>query len=157
MADRNRGLTWPLIAERHGVTERQRRNVFAQWRAVEKESLFDGDAVDWLTETLARLDSMVATLAAIAEEAPNDSARVGALRVQLDVMRQQAALMVASGLLPQNLRADRDYDAIMAVIDAMLDVVERHDVGVPVLEDLLRVIDSAQGAAAPVVATLAKA
>ena len=123
---------------------------------MEKESLFDRNAVDWLTETLARLDSMFATLAAIAEEAPNDSARVGALRVQLDVMRQQAALMVASGLLPQNLRADRDYDAIVAVIDAMLAVVERHDVGVPVLEDLLRVIEDTQ-AAAPAVAAVTTA
>jgi type II secretory pathway predicted ATPase ExeA len=39
--------------------------------------------------------------------------------------------------------------AIVAVIDAMLAVVERHDLGVPVLEDLRRVIEDTQAAAAP--------
>ena len=146
--DRNKGFSWPVIAGRYSISERQCRTVYGEWRDTEKESRLSGDPLEWLVETLTRYDSIISSLALIADEAANEAARVGALRSQMVAMGQQAALMVASGLLPSNLRTARDYETLVAVIDGMVAVVERHDLDTPVLDDLLRVVEHGRADAA---------
>jgi hypothetical protein len=147
--DRNKGLPWPLIAQRHGLSERQCRNIYADWREGEKAMLLSRDPMEWLVETLARMDSIIAFLAEIAEEADNDAARVGALRSQMVAIERQTALLVASGLLPRNLRASREYEDVVAMVNSMIAVAERHDVGPHVIDDFLAVIDGAGGDVSP--------
>lgn len=141
MIDRNRGLPWPVIAERHGLSERQCRNVYADWRDSEKEELLTRDPTEWLFETLARIDSIIGSLGLIAEQADNDAARVGALRSQMVAIQQQASLLVASGLLPRDLRSFLDQHAVERTLHAVIEVVERENVGQGVLEGLLSVLD----------------
>ncbi len=52
--DRNRGLSWPVIAQRHGLQERQCRAIYAQWRDSEKDPIRGIDPVEWLRETEGR-------------------------------------------------------------------------------------------------------
>jgi hypothetical protein len=144
--DRNKGLAWPVIAQRHGLSERQCRNVYGQWREVESERVFTRDQVEWVVERLAMFDSIIGSLAVIAEQADNSSARVGALRTQMAAMHEQALLLAATGLLPRDLRAFIDYEKVEAMIGRMAQVVERHDFSVEVIDDLLAVVEEQRNA-----------
>src|SRR4051794_7677827 len=54
--DRARGLPWPTTADRHDLTERQCRNVWAQ-RSTAGQELGERDAVEELRDLLDELDA----------------------------------------------------------------------------------------------------
>lgn len=145
--DRNRGLSWTRVAQRNHLSERQSRNVYKQWRDAEKETILDFDPMEWLLDTLHRHESIISDLGLIAEEADNDAARVGALRTQLAAIQQQASLLVASGLLPRDLRSYRNAEEADRLIAAAAGVLDRRNVGVDVVNEILELIRIPNGGA----------
>jgi hypothetical protein len=142
VADRNRGLTWSAIALRHGLQERQARQIYAEWRDSEEPTLVQRDPVQWLEETLDRYESIIGELASTAESADNTAARVGALKAQMDAMGRQTELLVASGLLPRNLGVVRYEIDMRKAAQTILRVLEEHGVGSDVLRDIREALRS---------------
>jgi hypothetical protein len=142
VADRNRGLTWSVVALRHGLQERQARQIYAEWRDSEEPALVQRDPVQWLEETLNRYDSIIGELASTAESADNTAARVGALKAQMDAMSRQTELLVASGLLPRNLGVVRYETDMRRAAQAILTVLHEHGVGPDALRDIQQALRS---------------
>jgi hypothetical protein len=142
VADRNRGLTWSAIALRHGLQERQARQIYAEWRDSEEPTLVQRDPVQWLEETLDRYDSIIGELASTAENADNTAARVGALKAQMDAMSRQTELLVASGLLPRNLGVIRYETDMREAARTILAVLRAHGVGEDALRDIQQALRS---------------
>jgi hypothetical protein len=136
VADRNRGLTWSVVARRHGLQERQARQIYAEWRDSEEPALVQRDPVEWLEETLDRYDSIIGELASTAECADNTAARVGALKAQMDAMSRQTELLVASGLLPRNLGVVRYETDMRQAARTIVAVLRQHGVRPDVLRDI---------------------
>jgi hypothetical protein len=136
IADRNRGLTWSVVALRHGLQERQARQIYAEWRDSEEPALVQRDPVQWLEETLNRYDSIIGELASTAESADNTAARVGALKAQMDAMSRQTELLVASGLLPRNLSVVRYETDMRQAARTIVAVLKERGVGPKVLRDI---------------------
>jgi hypothetical protein len=136
VADRNRGLTWAVVARRHGLQERQARQIYAEWRDSEEPALVQRDPVQWLEETLHRYDSIIGELASTAESADNTAARVGALKAQMDAMSRQTELLVASGLLPRNLSVIRHETDMRQAARTIVAVLKERGVGLDVLRDI---------------------
>jgi len=130
-----------MIAERHGLSERQCRAVYTGWCKGETARLWAVDPGDWVVETIARHESLIGTLAEIVENADNDAARVGARRTQSGLLIQLASLLVAAGVLPRNLTTARDRDDLVAAVERIMKVIERHNLGSEILQELAAVLD----------------
>jgi hypothetical protein len=126
--DRLNGLSWPIVAQRNGLRERQCRAIFTEWRSQEKSTLDERDPVEWLEEALDRYEAIISRLALTAEVADNDAARVGALRAQMDAMSRQTELLVASGLLPRNLGVVKYQTDVRRAGKVIHDVLVAHGV-----------------------------
>jgi hypothetical protein len=140
VADRNRGLTWPQVASRHGVSETQARNIHRAWRDGNQRVLASQEPMEWLWRTLERYESIQAQLAVIAASADNSAAQVGALRAQMDAIAAQTQLLVASGLLPRNLRAFREAGDMSRLIVRFVEILERHEVEPELVGELLELV-----------------
>jgi hypothetical protein len=89
VADRARGLTWPTIARRHDLTERQARTVWSEWQAAEP-GLGDIDPVAALAEALAQIESVAGDCALLLETTKNDAVRVAAIKARLAAISQRS-------------------------------------------------------------------
>lgn len=126
VADRARGLTWPTIGARHGLSERQCRTIWTE--SLSRHDLPDADPFEVVGEVLAQWDSLIERLALLAEEADQDSVRVAALRAQADALRTRLILCQAVGLLPRDLGLFRHEADVRAVARAILSVFDEHHV-----------------------------
>ncbi len=142
VVDRHKGLSWPIIAQRHGLQERQCRAIYAQWRDSDKDPIRGLDPTEWLRETLCRYESLIGSLALIGESGDNDAARVGALRAQMQAMLHQSQLLIASGLMPRDLafHVHDERGQVIEMVNRMVAVLERHDLNPSVLDDLEQAI-----------------
>lgn len=67
VADRAAGLTWPTIARRHDLSERQCQEILRAHRAARPR--FEArDPVDAVTEVVEQLDSVIEKFALVAEQ-----------------------------------------------------------------------------------------
>jgi hypothetical protein len=124
---RARGLTWPTIAVRFNLSERQCRRVCAEHRA-ESGSLGDIDAADVIRETLDGYDAAIEDLALLAESSTHDGTRLGPIRARLDAVRSRWELLHAVGVLPANLgQLWPEFDAAR-VARQIVDVLDNHQV-----------------------------
>jgi hypothetical protein len=144
IADRIRGLSWPVIALRHGLQERQCREIYRQWRDSEKTTLVERDPVEWLAETLDGYESIINNLASTAESADNTAARVGALKAQMDAMSRQTELLMASGLLPRNLGVIRYETDMRRAARTIVALLKQHGVGPDVLRDIQQALRTSE-------------
>jgi hypothetical protein len=79
VADRARGFRWATIAERHRISERHARAVWAATRA-SGPALGEADPVEILHEALLQLEALIEELALLAETADHDAVRLGCLK-----------------------------------------------------------------------------
>jgi hypothetical protein len=79
VADRLRGLTWPTIAQRHGLSERHCREILEQWR-LSQPALDELDPLELVQEALEQRAMLVEELALLVEKSKHDAVRLGALR-----------------------------------------------------------------------------
>jgi hypothetical protein len=138
-ADRAAGLTWPTVARRHDLSERQCQEIVKAHRAA-RPPFESRDPVEAVTELVEQLDSLVERFALVAEETKHDAVRVGALRSQLSAMEQRFTIMQTLGLLPPLDLVRLDVD-MRRVMDTAVNVLKRHEVGGEVFDDLLVALD----------------
>jgi hypothetical protein len=85
VADRAAGLTWPTIARRHDISERQgRRAARSHWEGA--SGLAEHDPVEAVLEALEQVDVIVERFARLAAEATHDAVVVGASQLWDRVM-----------------------------------------------------------------------
>ena len=124
--DRARGLTWETIALRYGLSTRQCRAVFSEW-AREQPSPFKANRLDLLHETLASYDLAVEEFALLADDATQETVRLGALRTKLAAMDARLQLMISLAMLPIDPRKvleEADYRAqVIAIAEILNDPV----------------------------------
>jgi len=137
VSDRNRGLTWALVAERHGVSQTQARNIYKAWRQHRTLPAPGRDPVEWLWDTLDRYDSIQSQLAVIAETGDNSAARVGALNAQMNAMLRQTQLMVVAGLLPRDLGASFASVEVHQLMARFIEILERREADPDLVRELL--------------------
>jgi hypothetical protein len=99
---RARGLSWPTVAARYGLSERQCRRIVAECRAA-SGSLEDLDANEIVRDTLESYDARIEDLALLAEETEHAGAKLGAVKARLHAIRSKWELMRAIGVLPADL------------------------------------------------------
>jgi hypothetical protein len=127
VADRASGLTWPTIARRHDLSERQCQEIVRARRA--ERPLFESrDPVEAVTDLVEQLDSVIEKFALVAEQTGHDAVRVGALRSQLAAMEQRFVVMRTLGLTPSLDLVRQDVD-LRRVAEVAVSVLRRH--GVP--------------------------
>jgi hypothetical protein len=136
---RARGLSWPRIAQLHGVSERQARRIVADFRA-SRPSLHEHDPVEVVEETLAAYESAIQELAILAEETNHDSTKLGAIKARLDVYEARNHLLRSIGVLPDlgSLRVAIDLSQIAG---RLVDLFERAQISDPVKAEILEAID----------------
>ena len=122
--DRARGLTWAKIAERHGISERQAREIV---RGHRQGVLAEGvDPVAECADVLAQIDQIIEELALVAVEAAQDSVRLGAVNGRLKAIQARAGIAQAVGLLPLDLGLVRVEFENQQLIADMLDLFGRY-------------------------------
>lgn len=135
VAMRARGAQWADIAAQFDVSERQAKRVFASWRDDEQSSEYL-DPAEAIRSTLELLRQGIADMAELEVSADNDSARIGATRLKVEIAERLLELLSAVGVLPRNLRALRLEDEMQQVLRSFMEVLRRHDVGDEVLQEL---------------------
>jgi hypothetical protein len=135
VADRARGLTWPTIAARHHLSERQCRSVYADFRR--RAGNEPEDPEDEARDAVRLLEAAIEELALLAETTNNDAVRLGAIRTKLDAICRRIELMQALGLLPRDLGLFEDRRDGRLMASALLGVLERHDIAPEVEDEML--------------------
>jgi hypothetical protein len=143
---RARGQRWSTIATAFGVSERQARRVVSEHRASQPR-LHQRDPLEIFEELYERYEAVLEQLAEVADEASNDSARVGALRARIEVMRDQGQLLRTVGILPLDalgLQID-----LQSVADRFVGVFQRFDIQAGARDALLEAIEPRSREAEP--------
>jgi hypothetical protein len=139
VADRARGFRWAAIARRHGLSERQCRQVWREHRATEPP-LAELDPLEILAEAVEQHDALVSDLAELAERANQPAVTLGVLKLKLRSIDQRLLLLQGVGLLPQNLGAFRAEIDVRRVAAALIDAFERHQIPEAVENDVLDIL-----------------
>jgi hypothetical protein len=138
VADRARGLTWPTIAARHDLSERQCRSVYSEFRGrADREA---EDPEDEARDAVRLLEAVVEELALLSETTNNDAVQLGAIRTKLDAMCRRIELMQALGLLPRDLGLFEDRRDGRLMASALLSVLERHHVSPEAEDEMLEAL-----------------
>ena len=125
VADRARGLGWALVADRHGLTERQCQNIWAHFLNSQPEP-GEADPLTAVYETIASCDAIIEELALVAESATHDAVRLGAIKARQYAIEQRFRLKQAMGLIPRDLGLfvyEFDADRLAQTLE---DVCEKH-------------------------------
>lgn len=126
VADRARGLTWPTIAERHGLSERRCRTIW-KTRVSGLDDLGERDLVATLRDAIANLDAVIEDCALLAERTANDSVRLGAIKARMAAMSEKLGLLQRCGLLPDFGLWRYEID-VRLVSRTILDVFDEHGI-----------------------------
>jgi hypothetical protein len=134
-AARARGLGWARIAAQHGVSERQAQRIYAEHRC-HRPSPIALDPVAVVEEALDGLAAAVEELAELSDSTSHDGVRLGAIRARVDVLTTRMNLLMAVGVLPQDLgRLGRERE-VQEVIQTITRVFADHGVP-PEVQDAL--------------------
>lgn len=145
---RARGLTWPTIASRFGLSERQCRRIFAEHREA-IGSLEDLDPTEIVRDTLDAYDAAIEELALLAEGSSHDGARLGAVRGRLDAIRSKWELMQAIGVFPSDLgQLWPEFDAAQ-VARRIVDVLDNHRISPEVQQEIAQAVEERHAHALP--------
>lgn len=140
VTDRSMGMTFPLVAAKHGLKERQAKDIYYAWRDSTIEDQLDEDAVALAFDYKTRYEAVESRLAEVAMSADNDSARVGALRALIVTTNQRLALDQALGKLPRNLGALRIELDVRHVSAVLVKILERYEIPEEGLREIARAL-----------------
>ena len=149
--DRARGMSWPSIAAKYELTERQCRRIVSEFRESEP-SLCETDPVEAVEDMLHAYDAAISELVELADRTRNDSVALGAIRERLRAVESKFTLMRAVGVLPHDLHGLPVQLEALEVGRLIVDVLDRNDVAEPVMDEILAVVEggSPTGRDAPV-------
>jgi hypothetical protein len=126
---RAQGFTWDSIGEEVGLSARQCRVVWAQWRDQEKLEIQQLDPLDIVFDMLARLDAQIEQLGHLGLEARatrNYNAAVGAVRAQGAAQEQMMNLMLETGVMPRHLGKIQVELEIRYVVTKILSIFDEY-------------------------------
>jgi hypothetical protein len=135
---RSKPVPWETLAEQEDLSERQCRRVHEDYV---KQGLRLGDPMNLVGQTLSLLDRSVTLLGDIAEGGAHDSIRIGAMRLLTETLGARISLMIAAGLMPRRLTAQRDHDDAITLIRKMAQVIERHDLPEVIVDELIAAVE----------------
>jgi hypothetical protein len=97
-----RGLSWSMIAESYGLSERQCQAILSDYRASHPR-LRERDPIEIVDEMLDRYEATQEELALVSATTKHDATRVGAIRTRLHALDAQTNLLMLVGVLPRDL------------------------------------------------------
>lgn len=101
--DRLRGQSWPHLAAKYGIRERQCKDIYGTWRE-QNQSIYQGrDPIAIVHSMLDRLESWVEQLAEVADTTTTEATEIAAINAQMTALTRTAELMQATGILPHDL------------------------------------------------------
>src|SRR5688572_27206 len=142
VADRARGLTWPQLADRHGVSERTARRAVEVWYR-RQPAMLDVDPDQVVRETLASLEQSIGDYALLSMTAKGEAIRLGAMKARDDALGHRILLLRSIGRLPKDWQAWSSHRDTVELLERFHDVLRRHGVDDAVLEEFRRVINDA--------------
>ena len=102
--DRARGRSWASLARRHGLSDRHCRRIVAE-HAHGHPQLEGLDPLDVVTGIYGRYEPAIDELVDLSDQARNESARVGAIKARIEIIKAETDLLQAIGVLPREYRA----------------------------------------------------
>ncbi|MEJ7787879.1 MAG: hypothetical protein WKF96_24015 [Solirubrobacteraceae bacterium] len=139
VADRARGLRWATIAERHGVSERQCRTVWAEHRD-QRLTGHDADPESVVHHALESFEAAIEDFALLAESASHDAVKLGAIKARLAATTERLEFMKMVGLLGSFRTLEFELDA-RRTVEEIIKVLERHNVGEDVFDEIKFALD----------------
>lgn len=100
-----------------------------------------GDPLGIVRETLELYSEAMLDLSDAAEKADGTNGKIGSIRLLLEVAKARLELLIAAGLMPRELYKYADQQDALELIRRMAGVLESHDLGDEIIEQLLAVID----------------
>lgn len=143
VADRARGMTWPELAARYELSERQAQRVVERWWSRQGEDV-DVSSDDVVRETLAAFAQDLNDLAVRAVETQNDAVKLGAIKARGDVFRGRIEVLRSIGRLPRDWTGWLGALETRALLHRFVAVLERRGVDDATLDELRAVIDEAE-------------
>jgi hypothetical protein len=132
-------VSWNVLAEREQLSVSQCHRILADYQA---EDLRLGDPLGLVRETLGIFNRAIEQLGEIAEaDNSHSTVKVGALRLLLEALGGRISLLVAAGLMPKRLSAQRDHEDAVVLVRRLAQVIERHDLGDEIVGELIAVVE----------------
>jgi hypothetical protein len=111
-------------------------------RHLDQQACYD-DPLGLIAEALSLYDQMMLSLGEEIAYADHSSAHVGALRTLMDLVGRRLNLLIEVGVMPRNLGDYADFPSLREMIVQMAEVIEKHDLPVEVVNDMLAVVEQA--------------
>lgn len=159
------GASHAQIAQEFGVNDRTVQRVWAEWRDREKQALLDEDPMEVVLEHLIGFRDLRLKAAEVFHEAAgstvptydnegnqtgavqlgaNSNARVGALRLMMDLRAREIDLRQGTNLLPKNLGKLQIELDVRHVVDQMVSLFMKYDLPPQLQDEMLRVLSREQ-------------
>jgi hypothetical protein len=140
-----RGLGERHVAEMYEVSERHVRRVLQEYRKSHRP-LHKLDPSKVLRDTLDAYQALIEEAVALADEAEQESTRLGALKLRLALLDARLRMFPGIGLVPSEVeRARLEADATR-IARGMLIILDRHGVPEHVQQEI---VDMAEGRLPP--------
>lgn len=136
IVDKATAMTWPMVAAKYGMSERQAQNIYYAWRDEAMDASSD-DAIGLAFDYNLRYEAIEQVLASILLDAKENAAvRVGAARTLLAATNERRGLDQALGKLPRNMGALRVELDMRHTSQVIVEVLRRYDVPNELMADL---------------------
>ena len=142
---RLRGLSERHVAEMSGVSERHVRRVLREYRE-SRPHLHELDPVEALRETLDAYEGLIDEAVALADQAQQESTRLGALKLRLALLNARIQLVPGLGMVPTELERARMMEDFQRAARQMVLVLDRHGVPEHVQQEI---VDRVEGRLPP--------
>lgn len=134
-------LTWVDLGVVFGVTERQARNVWTDWRDRDRTMLTGEDPVDVIHEHIVGFRDLRAQAAVLAERTERDDVVLGALKLVAALRAKDIELRQQTGLLPHDLgRIEVDLD-MRFIVERVVELLRKFKVPKADIAELIAVLD----------------
>lgn len=145
IADRHRGQSWRAISESHGITERQCRTVWKEYRDVERVQVEGVDPLDIVFDRIKQYEAVVDELVEVADKAKdknNLSVWLGAIKARQDALVRLDELLQAVDLLPKNLGKLRVEIDVRYLAKRVVEVFDRYKLPAEAEEELRQALSA---------------
>ena len=136
---RMRGMTWPTIANRFGLTERRCQQVMAEFRESHPTAR-SRSPLELLDEVLEGYEAAREDFAEIAATTTHDATRLGAIRSSVAVLEEQVNLLINLGIVPTLLELRQEVNA-REVARKMMVVLDEFDASEEMLAAMIDALD----------------
>lgn len=155
---RLRGLTWAQIVEKTGLGDSAARAAWYAWTADEKVALVSEDPLDVVMEQIAGFRELRSMAANVYEESEgvlveeskggklvmigkSPTARIGALRLMMDLRAREIDLRQETGLLPRNLGKFQVEIDVRYVVDQLVQIMVKYDMPPAAQDEMLQLLE----------------